>query len=506
MKENSVLKSKLFLRLFGIPAAIWQIIMILALIPDKTNSEQLTLDEGIITDIFILLVWFSISFLISIVIIKLDKKNKNTEEKEEIEVKEIKEEKKKENYLYKIESIVDAYEYKRMSKFFPKRTYWVFVKWNTLYTLLFTAIIIFITRSPILASFFFVIRQIYIMCIYSVRLEHFAEKSFNRERKKYNVDINFETEFYDNYFISKNNGVSRTVSYNEITRCVETDTNFYLECQENKAIIIIQKNACDLEVIDFIRSKFKNIENKLGDEIKFKGHLKPKTIKIFMLVLFIATILSIYGAMYTLILVGTITKQHDLSFFKNIWIFWCFVPIPLASIILGYKYRNLGFKCTKNIVAGYIVGIFLILYGSFFLIIPSYKEDYSKINDYIEYIDATIPSDGYLEIINYNTHYESDKTNYKSITAYYDKEDTTILEESIESSRNWLKSSEVKSNLKIFMSVRYNSNDTYYLVYNKTTGEYNTVPSEAGEYEIYTMMYDKKNKMLVIDTYNYSYR
>ena len=76
MKENSVLKSKLFLRLFGIPSAIWQVIMILALIPDETDPEQLTLGDAIVVDIFLLLIWFAISFLVSLVITKFNKKSK----------------------------------------------------------------------------------------------------------------------------------------------------------------------------------------------------------------------------------------------------------------------------------------------------------------------------------------------------------------------------------------------------------------------------------------------
>lgn len=506
MKKNSVLKSKLFLGLFCIPSILW---IIISIIPDETDPEPLTVGEIIAMDIVMLLIWFIISFSIVYLVNKFSKKDKANLVKIDNTTKEATKENKTESqdkYLYKIESIVDAYEYKRMAKYFPKRMYWVFVLNDTFYTLILTAIIGLITKSIILASYFFILRQVYTMGINSVRLEHFAEKVFNHRRKKYNIDINVETEFYDTYFIRKDSKSSLTINYSDISRCVETDTNFYFEYPKNNRIIIIQKNACDLKLIDFIRSKFSNIENKLGDEIKFKKHLKPRTIKVFMLILFIATLLCFYGAGSALILINSITKYRNFSVFRNIWVFWCFVPIPLASIIFGYKYRNQRFKCTKNIVAGYIVGIFLVLYGSFFLFIPSFKEDYSKINDYKEYMDATIPDNGDLEIIKFNTYNEEDKKDYTEINAYYDKEDTTTLEESIESSKNWLKGNEVKSELKIFMPVRYTSSNRYYLVYNKTTGEYNTIPSESGKYEIYTMMYDKTNKMLVIHTYNYLFR
>ena len=64
------------------------------------------------------------------------------------------------------------------------------------------------------------------------------------------------------------------------------------------------------------------------------------------------------------------------------------------------------------------------MYGSFSLI-PSFSKDYSKINDYKEYIDASIPNNGELEIQNWKTYFDDDKTEYVIINAYYDKEDVS---------------------------------------------------------------------------------
>ena len=145
------------------------------------------------------------------------------------------------------------------------------------------------------------------------------------------------------------------------------------------------------------------------------------------------------------------------------------------------------------------------MYGAFSLF-PTFSEDYSKINDYKQYIDASIPSNGELEIQNWETYFDDDKTEYAIINAYYDKEDVSKLENSIEESNNWILSTKLKSELKILLPTQFRSSDNvYYSIYNKTTNEYNTIPNESGEYEIYSMYYDKSLKQLSIHKYKYNF-
>ena len=46
---------------------------------------------------------------------------------------------------------------------------------------------------------------------------------------------------------------------------------------------------------------------------------------------------------------------------------------------------------------------------------------------------------------------DSDITEYTSINAYYDNEDTSNFEKSIENNSNWILSNEVKSELKVLI-------------------------------------------------------
>lgn len=64
-KIISALKSKFFLKLFFIPAGIWIIFSLICMI-DQSDSEPITWKESIAEDLIILVIWFGISFLITI--------------------------------------------------------------------------------------------------------------------------------------------------------------------------------------------------------------------------------------------------------------------------------------------------------------------------------------------------------------------------------------------------------------------------------------------------------
>ena len=415
---------------------------------------------------------------------------------------------KKEKPLYTIESIIDGNEYKKMARYFPQM-YWTYVIYGTILNLFFSLLIAVFSESLIFTLIFLVLYQSYIMILYKIRLEHYAEKSFNRMVKKGRIDTEVHSEFYNDYFIRQSETVAYKIKYIDIDRCVETDSSFYLKYGKKNIIIIIQKNECDLELINFIREKFNNLEKHIGDNSNFKGvknYNNPSFIKNFMIILFALTVSSLWGALYSLNLVSEIIPQHGFNFTKNNWVFWCWLPIPIFSIILGFKYKSAGFKCTKNVVSGFIIGFLLLIYGSFCLL-PTFSQEYDKINDYKDIIDAKIPEKGELEIQNWGTYFDEDKTNYTIINAYYDKEDVGDLVSSIKNNHNWILSKEIKSELKTLIPSQLKSDDdAYFSIYNKTANKYNSLPEESGEYEVYAMKYDESDKHLEIHNFNLLYK
>lgn len=531
-KKESILKSSFFLKLFGIPSICWILLLLWVMfMPDEAGEEPMTWFDFFSGSLFMIFIWFIISFVIALIINEVKKGRPKTktikeaqyitkpDEKIVVEPEESKQEaqeqvkekikmKSNDKLLYTCESIVDAYEYKKMVKYFPQM-YWAYVIWGTLLNLIITSIIAILSRNLVVTLIFFVVYQIYLMILYKVRLEHFAEKSFNSMKKSNMIDSKIHTEFYEDYFIRQGETTAYKFNYADINKSIENDTNFYLKNEKMNKIIIIQKNSCDLELISFIRNKFKDLENHLGDTSSYRENKKPKNtnlIKVLMIILFIATLCCLWGALWSVSLVDQINPQHGFNFTKNTWVFWCWLPIPLSSIILGFVFNNKGLKCTKNIVAGFIIGFLLLIYGSFCLF-PTFSEDYSKIDTYRNIIDAELPNNGDLEIQDWGTYFDEDKTEYTIINAYYDKEDVSKLVGSIKNSNNWILSKEIKSELKILIPSQLGSDDdAYFSIYNKTTNQYNTLPEVAGNYEIYAMKYDISDKHLEIHKFQYSYR
>ena len=502
--SKSTLKSRFFPKLFSIPLICWTIFfLVVMLIPDDPGEEPLTWLDFFEATLFFTVIWFIISFMIAFIVNKIRKRVPDTPmPNSQTNIEQSANDK----CLYTCETVMNVDEYKKMVHYFPQ-TYWAFVMRGTILNIIFTLIIANISTLPYIALIFFVICQIFIMILYKKRLEHYAEKAYNSLQKREVSDTEFHICFYDNYLIRRSTHQTKEVYYSIIETCIETDTHFYIKFGQRN-VILIPKAVCDASLIDFIRKKFSNsgkYMNANPDSMDMKQYRHTYFIKAGMILLFILTLFSLFAASWSVTLVDTIHPQHGLNAVKNTWVFWCWLPIPILSIVLGFKYNHAGFKCTKNIVAGFIIGILLAVYGSFCLF-PTFSEDYRQIYAYEPYIDADLPENGELDIQDWGTFFDDDKTDYVIANAYYDGEDVDTLVDSIETSKNWILSTQIKSELKILLPSQFHAgNQIYYSVYNKTTNEYNQIPDKTGEYEIYAMYYDVANNLLSIHTFTYSY-
>lgn len=198
-----------------------------------------------------------------------------------------------------------------------------------------------------------------------VKLKNIIEKSFNKEQEKGRLDTEYHTDFYNQYLIRAGETIAYKINYSDIDRCIETDTNFYIKCASKNFIIIIQKNKCDSQLINFIRENFDNYENHIGN-VKCKRVKKNKItpfIQSALLFIFCLTIMSSFSAQNTTLLLQDIVNANNLSIVSTMWAYWLWLPIPILSIILGVKYKK-----SENIAVGIVVGIILLICGSFWLI------------------------------------------------------------------------------------------------------------------------------------------
>ena len=87
----------------------------------------------------------------------------------------------------------------------------------------------------------------------------------------------------------------------------------------------------------------------------------PGRWKTISVILFVFSLLSILGALVT---VNTISGINGM-FTENMWIFYLWVPVPLASTIYGFVMSTKDYSFKKNIIAGLIMIALLCIYGSF---------------------------------------------------------------------------------------------------------------------------------------------
>ena len=232
-------------------------------------------------------------------------------------------------------------------------------------------------EEPKSALFLFLFLELIIVIGLAIKLDSNLEKRYS---ERFSEDLEGEFEFYQDYFVLKTENITSKTQYTRIDRCVETDTNFYLECKRKNTTCVIQKEVCDPALMSFLREKMNVVEKhvrgikraeKSGGAKRTgkKEYYDPTVVNTMMNLLFILTIACLWLAQIVTYKISmAVIHTYDMVRFS--WIDWCFLPIPITSVVLGYKYQDAGFKCKKNIIAGYIIGFILAIFGSYWLIFP----------------------------------------------------------------------------------------------------------------------------------------
>ena len=529
---------------FGIPSIIWILLSCILLNEDKANpgAEPITVFDVVLTDFLALLIWFVITFTLSWIfnkIISLFRKKKYVceqypvhepeqakasytnqrqesyqEENDEIPDKILMPEKAPENqgnqeYLYRYEGIVDAEEYKKLLRSFPKKFFWKLFALGTI-ILVVSACILFIFEGKYLEYLLiFLMLDLCYLLFLKFRQDAIAEKIYNFSTKKRFSDSNQIIEFYQDFLIRKGNTLSLTIQYCDIAQCVETETNFYLEIAQKNHFVIIQKNRCEEGLIQFIRNTLENRTKVQFEKRKPTGvqkHYNYGRIRIFMIILFILTILSFFAAAK----LDSYLTPEGMDFFKNMWIFWCWLPVPVLSIILGFKYRKIGIPCVKNIVAGFIVALLLIVFGSFCLLPTPDLSDLMMEAESVEYseiIGMELPKPLGVTSEEVWNPVSKDKTELSSARFLYANKDSEELVEFIKNSDRWMKGNNINDELKLMLPEKFSLDEnTYVLIYNQKNGAYNTQPNSDGTYKLYVMKYDLSVNSLEVHQLNYDYK
>lgn len=418
--------------------------------------------------------------------------------------------------LYTCDCTITAYDYKKAVYSFPS-LYWFNVLTLSFISLIVSAVVAIASSNLITTLSTFICMQIFFMIYCKVKAGDIAERDFSNRLKKNLLSSEYHLEFYDDCFIRQTTNVTAKIAYSDIKKCVENEIAFYVKVA-GYGIIILPKNQCPPEIITFIRDRYNDIGSNPPKKIKDKStgtaaFIKSK--KRRMMILFILTLLCVHGAL------GTYTvavRYFDLQKWIASVLILIWLIIPILSIVYGFKYNSAGLKCTKNIVAGFILGFILLVYGGLSFIasivsvvqnnVDGYSSEYSDIYGYSSIINADLPENGELQILDIPDDADSEGLYYDRtiISADYQYEDTSALSDSIKNSDTWQPYKDMDSAFQIFMPfIYYTDKNAYISIYNKTLNSYNVLPDNSGEYEIYSMMYDSKNKYMEIQKFNFNY-
>lgn len=328
---------------------------------------------------------------------------------------------------------------------------------------------------------FILSRIIYLKCYILLRKKH---------------KLKYDIIFYEDYFkIIKGEEIHK-VEYQEI-KAIKEETDFMILFFEKRELII-QKKTCEKKLIDLIRN-LKHQKEEILLEDKSYQNIKKK-----MKFLFIFTILSLWLAFLS---VSFITEL--LSFpldIKYMWIMWLWLPIPITSIILGFKYKHQGLKCLKNIVGGFIIAILLMIYGCF-VFIPDNEVNYEEVVKLEKILNINFPETGkYYR----NEEKPSNLENDIIHDLYFmNKEEYNFFEQELIKDSRWLLKKDLKSQLELLIPsnmICQEKYTCYYAAYIKETEKYNKLPEKSGLYHIYILAYVLENHQLRITEYTYEYK
>ena len=323
------------------------------------------------------------------------------------------------------------------------------------------------------------------------------KKTWNAHEKRILEGV-YQYDVYDTHFVlnvSKNGEVTKTckIYFEEIEKI--NALGKYLIIQHGGQSYIIDKNSLneDSHLRTFFNAHPEKVETKTE-----KGPLNTVSI-----LLFVFSILSIFGAMICL----SFVSERNWAITENMWIFFLFTPIPIASVIFGYWLKKKGKKYKKNVIAGIVVAVLLCLYGSFtFIFAGIYSHDDAPILRIEETLLIDIPEYKHINTQDWTKGTQTTRRGYIYSTSdvYFDEDAVGDFEYAMSYDYRWI--SVIPNDLVGITSAFCDTKAyDYFLIYNVNTGEFNQLPSESGKYSFINVLYNTQSNTMKIVEYEIEY-
>ena len=343
-------------------------------------------------------------------------------------------------------------------------------------------------------------------------LNVFANAQTYRKVKKWTAPTNMQRvlasrylyEVYDTHLSLKIFKGEELKSYEQIRyeniQSVKQVGSFLVLGYENSSYLIRKADLIEHSRLRSLRPAPKTANKKIYKDAK-------GILNVLSIVLFIASILPIFGGMATSVLLSEHLYGSGEFFAETMWGFFLFLPLPISSIILSFYLKRKGYKYLKNLVIGIVMVALLCIYGSFsFIFSDMYAHDDAPILRVEEKTGIDIPEHKRINTLDLTNATQNVRGYiYSTSSICFETEIAEAFEKQLAENEQWLSS--VPTNL-IGVATDYTDPEDadYFLLFNEQTGEFNTVPNETGVYRFINLFYDCEDHTLQIVEYELEYK
>ena len=312
------------------------------------------------------------------------------------------------------------------------------------------------------------------------------------------LESTYSYEIFEGYFIlniSKNEEVTKTLKiYFDDIEKIHSFGN-YLVLQIAGQSYMIKKDVLIPE------STFITFCNHTPNKVEAKKS-KDK-LKIISILLFVLSICTIWGALIGVAILSGINQAMT----ENMWIFFLFLPVPIASIVFGFYLKKKGYKYKKNVIVGIIMAALLCIYGSFtFIFSDIYSHGDEPIVNTEQMLNIDIPTHSRINTQDWTKGTQSVPRGYIYSTSdiYFDDTAVGQFEKNISNDAKWI--SDIPNDMvgitSYFCDIQTSD---YYIIYNKDTGEFNKLPSSSGTYVFINVLYNAESNTMKLVEYQIEY-
>jgi transcriptional regulator with XRE-family HTH domain len=315
------------------------------------------------------------------------------------------------------------------------------------------------------------------------------------------AETTYAYDVYDGYLmltLSRGGEIMRTqkVYFDDIKSILPGKR--YMILQISGEIYIVKRDELISDSAFLTLSKRASAARGRAELKKTTGALKTASILLAVL-----SYLTIMGA---LMAVAVLTGLHH-TMPENMWVFYLFLPIPVGSILLGFRLKRKGYRYHLNVITGFIMAGLLCLYGSFsFMFAGVYSHGEEPILRVEQMLGIDVPSHIRINTQDWTQGTQNVKRGYMISTSdiFFSEDVAEVFERDLAGDERWMAA--VPSEMVGIMPYMYAANvGDYCILYNVASGELNRLPDESGTYRFICVMYDEGTNSMVLAEYELAY-